>query len=554
MSVLACSALFFSNLLRGGPWQVLVIAATALVGVATAWVGRLLLRHAWFRHRLSCFSTPPAHSWLIGHLGQMRDSEEGLLDVDRLVRTHGHSCSWFLGPFYHLVRVFRPDFTNPLLKAAASITVKDELFYGFLRPWLGQSLLLSNGEEWSRRRRLLTPAFHVDVLKGYVAVFNNATHTMHSKWIRLSSEGQRDLEMFQHLGLMTLDSLLRCAFSHSSDCQETSNEFTTAILELGDLIMDRRRTIRHHWDWIYWRSPQGKRFRRATEVVHSFTRRVVEHRRALIREQSHRESPEGTARDGTARDTARRQKRKDFIDIILLAQDEEGGGLTDKEVEAETNTFMFAGHDTTASAICWTLFNLAGHAHYQDRCRDEVKELMRDRAEQDIKWADLSSMPFTTMCIKESLRLHSPVLAVTRQYTRDVDLPGNRTVPKDTICLVSIYGTHHNPAVWSDPNEFNPLRFDPANTRERSSNAFIPFSSGPRNCIGQRFAMAELQVVVALTLLRFRLSLGSNPDTAGTSTGQGIRRLPQLVLRAEGGMWLRLELLDPPCTDGLHAQ
>ncbi|XP_059905018.1 cytochrome P450 4F3 [Gadus macrocephalus] len=548
------SALFFSNLLRGGPWQVLVIAATALVGVATAWVGRLLLRHAWFRHRLSCFSTPPAQSWLMGHLGQMRDSEEGLLDVDRLVRTHGHSCSWFLGPFYHLVRVFHPDFTNPLLKAAASITVKDELFYGLLRPWLGQSLLLSNGEEWSRRRRLLTPAFHVDVLKGYVAVFNNATHTMHSKWMRLSREGQGDLEMFQHVGLMTLDSLLRCAFSHSSDCQETSNEFTTAILELGDLIMDRRRRIHHHWDWIYWRSPQGKRFRRATEVVHSFTRRVVEHRRALIRKQSHRESLEGTARGGTAGDTAQRQKRKDFIDIILLAQDEEGGGLTDKEVEAETNTFMFAGHDTTASAICWTLFNLAGHAHYQDRCRDEVKELMRDRAEQDIKWADLSSMPFTTMCIKESLRLHSPVLAVTRQYTRDVDLPGNRTVPKDTICLVSIYGTHHNPAVWSDPNEFNPLRFDPANTRERSSNAFIPFSSGPRNCIGQRFAMAELQVVVALTLLRFRLSLGSNPDTAGTSTGQGIRRLPQLVLRAEGGMWLRLELMDPPCTEGLHAQ
>uniref|UniRef100_A0A8C5FWD0 Docosahexaenoic acid omega-hydroxylase CYP4F3-like n=1 Tax=Gadus morhua TaxID=8049 RepID=A0A8C5FWD0_GADMO len=489
----------------------------------------------------------------------MRDSEEGLLDVDRLVRTHGHSCSWFLGPFYHLVRVFHPDFTSPLLKAAASITVKDELFYGFLRPWLGQSLLLSNGEEWSRRRRLLTPAFHFDVLKGYVAVFNNATHTMHSKWIRLSSEGQRDLEMFQHVGLMTLDSLLRCAFSHSSDCQETPHEFTTAILELGDLIMDRRRRILHHWDWIYWRSDQGKRFRRATEVVHSFTRRVVEHRRTLIREQSHRESPEGTARDGTAGDTAQRQKRKDFIDIILLAQ----VGQTDRQTDRQTDTHRETHrqtdannvcHDTTASAICWTLFNLAGHAHYQDRCRDEVKELMRDRAEQDIKWADLSSMPFTTMCIKESLRLHSPVLAVTRQYTRDVDLPGNRTVPKDTICLVSIYGTHHNPAVWSDPNEFNPLRFDPANTRERSSNAFIPFSSGPRNCIGQRFAMAELQVVVALTLLRFRLSLGSNPDTAGTSTGQGIRRLPQLVLRAEGGMWLRLELLDPPCTDGLHAQ
>ncbi|CAL8283740.1 unnamed protein product [Gadus morhua 'NCC'] len=440
------SAVFFSNLLRGGPWQVLVIAATALVGVASAWVGRLLLRHAWFRHRLSCFSRPPAHSWLIGHLGQMRDSEEGLLDVDRLVRTHGHSCSWFLGPFTTWAGL-PPDFTT-------SITVKAELFYGFLRPWLGQSLLLSNGEEWSRRRRLLTPAFHFDVLKGYVAVVHNATHTMHSKWIRLSSEGQRDLEMFQHVGLMTLDSLLRCAFSHSSDCQETPHEFTTAILELGDLIMDRRPKDPPSLglDLLAQRPgqalPEGHRGGAQIDPpipnklpwytascpwsVCSFTRRVVEHRRTLIREQSHRESPEGTARDGTAGDTAQRQKRKDFIDIILLAQDEEGGGLTDKEVEAETNTFMFAGHDTTASAICWTLFNLAGHAHYQDRCRDEVKELMRDRAEQDIKWADLSSMPFTTMCIKESLRLHSPVLAVTRQYTRDVDLPGNRTVPKGT--------------------------------------------------------------------------------------------------------------------------
>ncbi|CAL8289391.1 unnamed protein product [Lota lota] len=567
MSVLGAlwgvSVLFISGLLQGGPWQVLVVVVTALVGAAMVWVSRLLLRHAQFIHRLSCFSTPPTHSWLIGHLGQMRDSEEGLLEVDSLVRTYGHSCSWFLGPFYHLIRVFHPDFTRPLLTASASITVKDELFYGFLRPWLGQSLLLSNGEEWSRRRRLLTPAFHFDILKGYVAVFNTSAHTMHlsislsllcstSKWMSafLTSAAARGTgRCSTHtVSLMTLDSLLKCAFSYNSDCQETSSEYVTAIGELSDLIMDRRRKIFHHWDWIYWRTAQGKRFRRATEVVHGFTRRVVEQRRALIHQQSEKEPPDGT--DG---DQPPRQRRKDFIDIILLAQDEEGRGLTDKEVEAETNTFMFAGHDTTASAICWTLFNLAAHAHYQDQCRQEVMELMRDREEQDIKWADLSSMPFTTMCIKESLRLHSPVLAVTRQYTQDIDLPGNRTAPKDAICLVSIYGTHHNPAVWSDPHEFNPLRFDPANTRERSSYAFIPFSSGPRNCIGQRFAMAELQVLVALTLLRFRLSLGANPDPAGTSTCRGVRRLPQLVLRAEGGMWLQLESLAPPGREGLRA-
>lgn len=145
------------------------------------------------------------------------------------------------------------------------------------------------------------------------------------------------------------------------------------------------------------------------------------------------------------------------------------------------------------------------------------------------------------MCIKESLRLHSPVQAVTRKYTQNMPLPGDRAVPKGVICLVSIYGTHHNPDVWSNPHEFDPQRFDPANTNARSSSAFIPFSAGPRNCIGQRFALAELRVVVALTLLRFRLALGVNPEL-GTGT---VRRLPQLVLRAEGGLWLQLEPLTP---------
>ncbi|GLD63364.1 docosahexaenoic acid omega-hydroxylase CYP4F3-like protein [Lates japonicus] len=235
------------------------------------------------------------------------------------------------------------------------------------------------------------------------------------------------------------------------------------------------------------------------------------------------------------------QRKRDFVDIILLSQDEDGKGLTDEEIQAEANTFMFAGHDTTASAICWTLYNLARHSHYQEKCRQEVMDLMQGRDRHEIEWEDLSNLTFTTMCIRESLRLHSPVQAVTRKYTQDMMLPEERTVPQGTICLVSIYGTHHNPTVWTNPHEFNPLRFDPTNTSNRASHAFIPFSSGPRNCIGQKFALAELRVVVASTLLRFRLTLGANPEL-GTGSG-GVRRLPQLVLRAEGGLWLQLEPL-----------
>ncbi|XP_070711569.1 cytochrome P450 4F3 isoform X1 [Pempheris klunzingeri] len=514
--------------------QVLSVLGAGLAAVVVAWMMRLLVRHAWYTHRLSCFSKPHANSWLLGHLGQMQSTEEGLQQVDDLVQMYNHSCCWFLGPFYHLVRLFHPDYVKPLLMAPASITVKDELIYGHLRPWLGQSLLLSNGEEWSRKRRLLTPAFHFDILRSYVAKFNSSADTMHDKWRRLAATGTTNIEMFDHVTLMTLDSLLKCAFSYNSNCQQSTSEYVSAIVELSDLVIDRRQKILHHWDWIYWKSEQGKRFKKALSIVHRFTREVVQKRRAQISEQRETETDLTTAP----------QRKKDFVDIILLSKDEDGQGLTDEEIQAEANTFMFAGHDTTASAICWTLYNLARHEQYQERCRQEASDLMQGRDGHEIEWEDLAKLPFTTMCIRESLRLHSPVQAVTRTYTQDMALPGDRTVPKGAICLVSIYGTHHHPAVWTNPHEFNPLRFDPANTEGRASHAFIPFSSGPRNCIGQKFALAELRVVVALTLLRFRLTPGLNLEL-GTSSG-GVRRLPQLVLRAEGGLWLQLETLMTP--------
>ncbi|XP_078100124.1 cytochrome P450 4F3 isoform X2 [Sander vitreus] len=516
-----------------GLCQLMFLACTGLGAVVAVVTVRLLVRHAWFTYRLSCFSKPHANSWLLGHLGQMQSTEEGLLQVDDLVQRYTHSCSWFLGPFYHLVRLFHPDYIKPLLMAPASITVKDELIYGHLRPWLGQSLLLCNGEEWSRRRRLLTPAFHFDILKNYVTKFNTSTNIMHDKWRHLVAKGMTNVEMFDHVTLMTLDSLLKCAFSYNSNCQWSASEYVSALVELSDLIIDRRQNILHHWDWFYWKTQQGKQFRKALSIVHRFTREVVQKRRCLISQHKKTETDFPTAP----------QRKKDFVDILLLSKDEDGQGLTDEEIQAEANTFMFAGHDTTASAICWTLYNLARHEHYQEQCRQEVMDLMQGRDRHEIEWEDLSNLPFTTMCIRESLRLHSPVQAVTRKYTQDIALPGDRTVPKGAISLVSIYGTHHNPAVWTNPHEFHPLRFDSTNTARQASHAFIPFSSGPRNCIGQKFALAQLRVVVALTLLRFRLTPGVNPQL-GSRSG-GVRRLPQLVLRAEGGLWLQLEPLIP---------
>ncbi|XP_062859604.1 cytochrome P450 4F3 [Trichomycterus rosablanca] len=490
-------------------------------------------RLAWKRSNLSGFAVPPQRNWLLGHMGMIRTDEVGLQEVDDLVRTYRHSCAWFLGPFYDIVRFFHPDYIKPLLLAPATMTFKDEVFYGFMRPWLGQSLLLNNGKEWSRQRRLLTPAFHFDILKNYVSIFNSSTNVMHEKWRRLLAEGKNELDMFEHVSLMTLDSLLKCTFSYDSHCQdqEKSSEYISAIYELSELVVKRQRYVPHHWEWLYKRSAEGKRFHQACEIVHNFTAAVVQERRAQI---LHQKPSESRAQDDQP--TGYKRRSADFIEVLLLSKDESGEGLSDEEIKAQADTFMFAGHDTTASGISWVLYNLAMHQEYQDRCRSEINHLLNGRDTEELVWDDLSELPFTTMCIKESLRLHSPVPTFTRYYSQDMKVPGERTVPQGSICLISVYGTHHNPDVWPNPEVYDPTRFDPDKTKQRSPYAFIPFSAGPRNCIGQSFAMAEIRVVVALTLRRFRLLPGSTPA----------RRHYIITMRTEAGLLLQLEPLTAP--------
>ncbi|XP_049496060.1 cytochrome P450 4F3-like [Panthera uncia] len=504
---------------------------------ASAWLLLLLVGASWLLARvlawsysfydtccrLRCFPQPPKQSWFWGHLGLVKSNEEGLRFMESLSHSFRDVHLWWMGPFYPLLRFVHPKFVAPLLQAPATIVPRDKFFYSFLRPWLGDGLLLTAGDKWSHHRRLLTPAFHFEILKSYVKIFNKSADIMHAKWKRLVSEGSTRLDMFEHISLMTLDSLQKCVFSFDSNCQESPSEYIAAILELSALVVKRQRQIFLHPDLLYYLTPDGRRFRRACDLVHNFTDAIIQERRcSLITEVSH-----------DFLKAKAKAKTLDFIDVLLLAKDEDGKELSHEDIRAEADTFMFGGHDTTASGLSWVLYNLAKHPEYQERCRQEVQELLRDREPKEIEWDDLAQLPFLTMCIKESLRLHPPVTVVSRCCTQDVVLPDGRVIPKGVVCLVSIFGTHHNPSVWPDPEVYNPFRFDPENIKERSSLAFIPFSAGPRNCIGQTFALTEIKVVLALTLLRFRVL----PDK------EEPRRKPEIILRAEGGLWLRVEPL-----------
>ncbi|XP_036613813.1 cytochrome P450 4F3-like [Trichosurus vulpecula] len=485
--------------------------------------------------RLRCFPQPPMKNWFVGHLGLAPANEEGLRYIQKTDRLFDGAFIWWMGPFTPMIRLYHPMFISPLLKASAAVAPKNKFLHIFMEPWLGDGLLLSEGDKWSRHRRMLTPAFHFDILKPYVKIFNQSADIMHSKWRRLCAEGSTHLDMFEHISLMTLDSLQKCIFSHNSNCQEKPSAYISAIQELSSLVIKRANQPLLLWDAVYYLTSQGRHFSRACRLVHDFSNDVIQERRRILAQQG----SEAFLRNKG------KSKTIDFIDILLLAKDEDGKVLSDKDIQAEADTFMFGGHDTTASGLSWVLYNLAQHQEHQEHCRQEIQELLRGRQPEEIEWDDLAQMPFLTMCIKESLRMHPPVAVISRCCTKDIQLPDGRIIPKGNHCTVSIMSTHHNPEVWPNPEVYDPYRFDINNSKNIPPLAFIPFSAGPRNCIGQNFAMSEMKVVLALTLLRFRVLPDKHP----------VRRKPEIVLRTESSLCLKVEpLLDPSSPESQLSQ
>ncbi|XP_059552409.1 ultra-long-chain fatty acid omega-hydroxylase isoform X2 [Myotis daubentonii] len=408
----------------------------------------------------------------------------------------------------------------------AAIAPKDDLFYGFLKPWLGDGLLLSKGEKWSRHRRLLTPAFHFDILKPYMKIFNQCTNIMHAKWRRLAEGPVVSLDMFEHVSLMTLDSLQKCVFSYNSNCQEKMSDYISAIIELSALSVRRQYRLHHYIDFIYYRTADGRRFRQACDTVHSFTTEVIQERRRALRQQG-----------AEAWLKSKQGKTLDFIDVLLLAKDEDGKELTDEDIRAEADTFMFEGHDTTSSGLSWVLFNLAKHPEYQEKCREEIQEVMKGRELEELEWDDLTLLPFTTMCIKESLRQFPPVTLVSRRCTEDIKLPDGRIIPKGIICLVSIYGTHYNPTVWPDSKELHrtELRHGRDARGRGADSAALPPERGPN-------AQSSAEAGAHIAHGEWHLAQRGAPPAAGLSLSAGA------PLRSPGPK-PRLEAEAPPSRD-----
>ncbi|XP_062519651.1 ultra-long-chain fatty acid omega-hydroxylase-like [Corticium candelabrum] len=430
---------------------------------------------------------------IVGHLHKLWKGDEEMMQWgESLVEKMPRIFLLWLGPLNVGISLHHPETIRPIAK---SLEPKAKQQYGFLQPFIGEGLLISNGDKWSRTRRLLTPAFHFDVLKSYISIYEDATNVLLTKWENHAANGKA-FRALNDISLMTLDVMLRCACSHYSNCQnETDHPYINAIRELNELSFRRMMIPPYHSDFIFYLSPMGRKTKRYCDLVHEFSEKVIRERKAALKQSQQKND---------LKSEPPRRRCLDFLDILLLARDESGLGLTEREIRDEVDTFVFEGHDTTASGIIFSLYCLAKYADHQDKCYEEACRILESK--ESIEWEDLAQLSYTTMCIKEALRLYPPVPSYFRDITEDTTIDGYK-IPKGSWVGVNVHLMHRNPTVWPHPSEFEPERFLANNCANWDPYQYIPFAAGPRNCIGQNFALNEMKVAVAHIVHRFVLSV-----------------------------------------------
>ncbi|XP_024907747.1 cytochrome P450 4B1 [Pteropus alecto] len=493
----------------------------------------LLVRRQSLARAMDSFPGPPTH-WLFGHIHEVCGGFKEMQktgSLDKMVswaHQFPYAHQLWLGQFLGFLNIYDPDYAKAVYSRGDP---KASDVYDFFVPWIGKGLLVLQGPKWFQHRRLLSSGFHNDVLKPYVAVFADSARAMlmnsnADKWEEKARDG-KSFDIFCDMGHTTLNILLKCIFGKGdSDLSHRDRSFHRAIRDLTLLLQQRIQSSQYHNDFIYWLTPHGRRFLRACQVAHDHRDQVIKERKAALQDKKEQE--------------IKNRKHRDFLDILLGVQDENGIKLSDADLRAEVDTFMFAGHDTTTSGISWFLYCMALYPEHQQRCRKEVREILGDQ--NSLQWEDLGKMTYLTMCIKETFRLYPPVPQVYRQLSKPVSFVDGRSLPAGSLISLHIYALHRNSTVWPNPEVFDPMRFSNENTSQRHPYAYMPFSAGPRNCIGQQFAMNEMKVITALCLLRFEFV----PDFLRPP----IKTL-QLVLRSENGIYLHLKPLGLSSEKGL---
>ncbi|XP_015921403.2 cytochrome P450 4C1-like [Parasteatoda tepidariorum] len=442
-----------------------------------------------------------------------------ILGYNVLFSKHGISNFWqFLIPF---VSVFRADTVEAVLNHNNEI--KKSWVYNFLHPWLGLGLLTSYDEKWRHRRKLLTPAFHFNILKDFQYVFNKQSKILVNILDKHSKEKYVDiLPIVTRCGLDIICESVLGAEMHTQT--KSTSPYVKGVIELGNLFFQR---ALRPWLWIeaiYPYFPSGRQFLKTSAIVHEFTDKLIsERKQAKLERRMSSEDSQGS------NESSYKRKKRALLDL-LLDEHIENNSISETEIREEVDTFTFEGHDTTSIAMSWTLYLIGLHPWVQDKVHEELDSIFGE-SDREVDVDDIKDMKYLECVVKESMRLY-PSVSIFGREIRD-DLQCNEyVIPQGSMCYVNVYLLHRDSKVFPNPEKFDPDRFSPENSAGRHPFAYVPFSAGPRNCIGQRFAFMEIKTVVSSVLRKFKVKSLDPRDRVNV--------MDEIILRPEGELRLQI--------------
>jgi len=231
-------------------------------------------------------------------------------------------------------------------------------------------------------------------------------------------------------------------------------------------------------------------------------------------------------------DQRRKEESKyaDMLQILLEIPYNTGELMTDDQVMIETLQLLVAGNETSSNVLSWTFYLLAKHPEYINKIRKEIEVVF---GKEKIDYAGLHKLDLTVNVLDEAMRLYPPFWMIDRVALNDDDINGIH-ISKDTMVVPYIYGVHHNAAIWNNPENFDPSRFDKINKGNRHSFAHIPFGGGPRVCIGQNMSMMQILLVLMTVVRKYDFKL-SEDEAIGIN--------PMMILRPNGPIKLEFKAI-----------
>lgn len=407
----------------------------------------------------------PKGHFLLGVLPEIRKDELDYLT--RLVREYGDICRVKVVniPAYILSRA---DYIESVLITNQKNFIKS-VYLRESKALFGKGILTSDGSFWREQRRMLQPAFHHQQVAIYTRAMMSHVNRMLETW--------RDGAVHDiHQDMMDLTMKIIAEVLFGEDIASETHSIGEALWVFFEQFDDRFGLYAIP-EWLP--TPGNLRYRRAIGRLNDLVNSLIRQRQAV------------------------RQDSGDLLSALLRARDEGGRGMGETQLRDELMTLFFTGHETTALALSWTWYLLAQNHQVYERFMDEIDKVLENR---EPTYEDLPRLSYTEMVMKESMRLYPPAYAVVREAVEDCEIGGYR-IPAGATLAMFQWAVHRDPRYFERPEEFIPERWEGDFQKRLPRCAYFPFGAGPRLCIGDGFAKAEVPLLLAAIAQKYRVEL-----------------------------------------------